>query len=260
MNLLPAYVERGGAGDTLVFLHGVGGGHGAWENQLPYFAARGYRAVAWDQPGYGESPLVEPYDLQQVSAALERLLDHLGARPLVLVGHSMGGFIAQEAYARFPERIRALALCFTSAAFGGSDGEFQRQFVAARLAPLDEGDSMADISSRLMPTMRGSRSRQGGLARAERIMAGVPSETYRKAINLLTSFDRRTLLPQIAVPTLVLAGGDDRTAPASVMERMAQRIPDSEFVVLEGCGHLGPMDQPEEFNRALDGFLTRHRP
>lgn len=256
---LPAYVEQGHGAGTLVFLHGVGGGHAAWENQLPYFAARGCRAVAWDQPGYGASPLVQPYDLQQVSAALQRLLDHLGGAPVVLVGHSMGGFIAQEAYARFPGRIRALALCFTSAAFGGTGGDFQRQFVEARLAPLDQGDTMADISASLMPAMRGSRSQPGGLARAERIMAGVPSDTYRKAVALLTTFDRRSLLQEIAVPTLVLAGGEDRTAPAMVMERMAQRIPRSEFVVLEGCGHLGPMDQPDEFNHALDGFLARHQ-
>lgn len=258
---LPAYVEQGNAGgDALVFLHGLGGGHAAWEDQLPYFAARGYRAVAWDQPGYGASPMVEPYDLQQVSAALQRLLDHLGRSPAVLIGHSMGGFIAQEAYARFPDRIRALALCFTSAAFGGTGGDFQRQFVAARLAPLDQGETMADISSRLMPTMRGSRSLPVGLLRAERIMAEVPPDTYRKAVALLTTFDRRALLPQITVPTLILAGGDDRTAPASVMARMAQKIPDSKFVVLEDCGHLGPMDRPDEFNRALDGFLARPRP
>jgi len=254
---LPAYIEQGRGETTLVFLHGVGGGHAAWEDQLPYFASRGYRALAWDQPGYGASPLVEPYDLEQVSAALERLLDHLDAGPVVLVGHSMGGFIAQEAYARFPQKIRALALCFTSAAFGGTGGDFQRQFVAARLAPLDQGDTMADISARLMPTMRGSRSGPDGLARAERIMAGVRPDTYRNAVALLTTFDRRALLQQISVPTLILAGGEDRTAPASVMERMAQKIPGSEFVVLEGCGHLGPMDQPAEFNRALEGFLAR---
>ena len=89
-------------------------------------------------------------------------------------------------------------------------------------------------------------------------MAGVPPDTYRKAVALLATFDRRALLRQIAVPALVLAGGEDRTAPASVMERMAQRIAGSEFVVLEGCGHLGQMDQPDEFNHALEGFLARH--
>jgi pimeloyl-ACP methyl ester carboxylesterase len=89
-------------------------------------------------------------------------------------------------------------------------------------------------------------------------MAGVPPATYRKAVTLLTTFDRRELLPRIEIPTLVLAGADDRTAPASVMQRMAEKIPGSEYLVLDGCGHLGPMDQPDAFNQALEGFLARH--
>ena len=255
---LPACVEQGRGGDTLVFLHGVGGGHAAWDDQLPYFAGIGYRAVAWDQPGYGVSPLVEPYDLERVAAALRALIERLGDAPVILVGHSMGGFVAQEAYARFPERIKALALCFTSAAFGGASSDFQRQFIAARIAPLDQGKTMADISTQLMGTMRGSRSQPGGLERAERIMAGVPPETYRKAVTLLTTFDRRALLPRIALPTLLLAGAEDRTAPPAVMQRMAKKISRAEYVVLDGCGHLGPMDQPDEFNHALAAFLERH--
>ncbi|MCX7962702.1 MAG: alpha/beta hydrolase [Burkholderiales bacterium] len=242
----------------LVFLHGVGGGHHAWERQLPYFASLGYPAHAWDQPGYGASPAVEPYDFEQVSAALRRLIDALGGDPVVLVGHSMGGMVAQEAYVRFPERIKALVLCFTSAAFAGADTAFAREFVAARLAPLDAGHSMAEIAARLLPTMRGRKSDPAGLALAERVMAAVPPETYRKAVRMLATFDRRRELAAIRVPTLLVAGSDDRTAPPSVMEKMARQIPGAEFVLLDGCGHLGPMDQPEAFNAALADFLRRH--
>jgi len=255
---LPAYVEQGRGDATLVFLHGVGGGHAAWQDQLPYFAARGVRAIAWDQPGYGQSPMVDPYDFEHIAGALRRLLEHLGGAPAALVGHSMGGFVAQEAYARFPHLVKALVLSFTTPAFGGAGGDFQRQFIDSRIAPLDEGRTMAEIAAKLMPTMRGARSKSGGLERAERVMASVPAATYRKAVALLTTFDRRAMLPQIAVPTLVVAGADDRTAPASVMQRMAQKIPGAEYAALDGCGHLGPMDQPDEFNRALGSFLERH--
>jgi pimeloyl-ACP methyl ester carboxylesterase len=240
----------------LVFLHGVGGGRAAWDAQLPYFSGLGYRALAWDQPGYGAAPMVEPYDFERVCGALGRLIEPLG-EPVVLIGHSMGGMVAQEAYARFPQAMRALVLGFTSPSFGGGNREFVEQFIAARIAPLDEGRSMAQIAAKLMPTMRGSKSRPGGLAQAERIMAAIPPATYRKAVQLLTTFDRRAQLPEIRVPVLLVAGEDDRTAPASVLQRMAQKIPGAEYVLLPGCGHLGPLDQPEEFNEALRSLLQR---
>ncbi len=237
----------------LLFLHGVGGGHHAWERQLPYFAGLGYPSHAWDQPGYGHSPAVKPYDLEQVCAALARLIQGLSDEPVVLVGHSMGGLIAQEAYVRHPRLVKALALCFTSPAFAGGGSDFTKQFIASRIGPLDQGKTMAEIAAQLIPTM-GSDSKL-----AEQIMASVPPETYRKAVHLLTTFDRRKELADIRVPTLLVAGSEDRTAPPPVMERMAQKIPGAEYVLLDGCGHLGPMDQPDAFNAALSSFLRRHR-
>ena len=238
----------------LLFLHGLGGGHHAWDAQLVHFSTLGYAAHAWDQPGYGHSAMVEPYDLEQVCAALARLIQSLGSEPVVLVGHSMGGLIAQETYFRHPHLVKALVLSFTSAAFvGGSD--FAKQFVAERVGPIDAGQSMAAIAAALMPTHRGSKSDPAGVAQAERIMAEIPPETYRKAVHLLTTFDRRADLPRIAVPTLLIAGSDDKTAPPAIMASMQKKIPGSELVVLEGCGHLGPMDQPGPFNTALERFL-----
>jgi len=241
----------------LVFLHGVGGGHHAWERQLACFARLGYPSHAWDQPGYGHSPGVEPYDLERISDSLARLIESLGNEPVVLVGHSMGGLVAQETYVRYPKLVKALALCFTSPAFAGGGSDFTARFVAARIGPLDEGKTMADIAKALMPTLRGAKSDPAGLALAEQIMSGIAPDTYRKAVRLLTTFDRRKELADIRVPTLVVAGSDDRTAPAAMMERMAQKIPGAEYVLLEGCGHLGPMDQPDAFNAVLSSFLRR---
>ena len=238
----------------LVFLHGVGGGHSAWDAQVSHFTRLGYRCTAWDQPGYGGKPLVDPYSFQMVA---ESLRGEFGSTPAVLVGHSMGGLVAQEFYVRHPGLVKALGLCFTSAAFVGG-GEFARQFIAARIGALDDGKTMAEIAAQLMPTMRGSRSEPGGLVHAERVMASVPSETYRKAVALITQFDRRADLARIAVPTLLVAGSDDRTAPPAIMNRMAEKIPGARFERLEGCGHLGPMDQPEAFNQVLERFLRSH--
>ena len=239
----------------LLFLHGLGGGHAAWDRQVEHFGRRGYRCIAWDQPGYGGTPSVEPYTLQSVTDALKR---QMAGDRFVLIGQSMGGFVAQEMYARFPDRIAALVLAFTSAAFGGAGGQFARQFVAARIGPLDEGKTMAQVAKALMPSMRGAKSDPQGLAHAERVMSAIPPETYRKAVHMLTTFDRKDRLEKIAVPTLLVAGSDDRIAPSAVMESMARRIPHAEFVLLEGCGHLGPMDQPQAFNSALEKFLQRH--
>jgi pimeloyl-ACP methyl ester carboxylesterase len=236
----------------LVFLHGLGGGRAIWDRQIRHFEALGYPCLAWDQPGYGASAPVEPYTFENVAGALARLVTEKS----VVVGHSMGGLVAQEFYARHPEKVAALALCFTSAAFAAG-GDFARQFVAARIGPLDAGHSMADVAREVMPAQRGRISDPQGLALAERVMAGVPPATYRKAVQLITAFDRRADLPKIAVPALLIAGSDDLTAPAAIMKNMADKIPGAEFVVLRGCGHLGQMDQPEAFSRVLEGFLRR---
>jgi pimeloyl-ACP methyl ester carboxylesterase len=236
----------------LVFLHGVGGGKAAWDRQVEHFGALGYRCIAWDQPGYGQSPIVEPYTFERLAAALN---DQVGEKS-VIVGTSMGGLVAQEFYARYPDKVAALVLCFTSAAFSAGT-DFAKHFIAARIAPLDAGKSMAEIAKDVMPAHRGRITDKDGLARAEQIMAGIPPATYRKAVQIITTFDRRADLPQIAVPALLVAGSDDLTAPAALMGSMAQKIPKAEFVVLRGCGHLGPLDQPEEFNKVLEGFLRR---
>ena len=237
----------------LVFLHGVGGGHHAWEDQVPYFGGLGYPSHAWDQPGYGKSAIVEPYDLEQVSAALARLIESLGGEPVVLIGHSMGGLIAQETYVRYPQLVKALVLCFTSPAFAGGSSDFTKQFLAARIGPLDEGKTMAEIAAKLIPTM-GSNSKL-----AEQIMAGVPPDTYRKAVQLLTTFDRRKELADIKVPTLLVAGSEDKIAPpVGDGEDGAARFPGAEYVLMPDCGHLGPMDRPDAFNAILLDFLKRH--
>lgn len=238
-------------------LHGVGGGAAAWTRQLDAFAAAGYLAVAWDAPGYGATPPIEPYDVAGVARALERLLDALPARRRVLVGHSMGGMIAQEAIAAFPAKVDGLVLSATSPAFGKPGGDWQREFLAQRLGPLDAGRTMADLAPALVAGMVGPDAESAGVTLATGVMARVSSDTYRSALRAIVGFDRRDALAAIRVPTLALAGERDPAAPPAVMEKMAARIAGAEYRVLAGCGHLANLERPRAFNDVVLDWLAR---
>lgn len=255
---VPASV-RCGAGDTaLVLLHGVGGGAAAWAPQLETFAAAGFLAVAWDAPGYGASAPIEPYDMAGLARALGRLLDALPARRRVLIGHSMGGMVAQEAMAAFPGAIDGLVLSGTSPAFGKADGDWQREFLARRLGPLDAGRTMAELAPALVAGMIGTDPDPAGVRLATEAMARVPAATYRSALHALVHFDRRDALGAIRVPTLVVAGERDGNAPPAVMEKMAARIAGAEYRVLPGCGHLSNLERPAAFDEVVLAWLRRH--
>lgn len=255
---VPAHEDRGSGPTALFLLHGIGGGRRAWPAQLDGFAARGHRVVAWDQPGYGDSPIIDPYDWAGVTDALVRLIRHVGAARNVIVGHSMGGMVAQELVARHPALVHALVLSGTSPAFGKPDGDWQRTFVASRLAPLEAGRTMRDLAGTLVPGMLGDAPDPAGSALAIETMAAVPPATYRRALHMLVTFDRRAALERIAVPTLVLAGERDTNAAPAVMQKMAERIPGAEYVMVPGMGHLACMERPATFNRIVLDFVDAH--
>jgi pimeloyl-ACP methyl ester carboxylesterase len=184
------------------------------------------------------------------------LLDHLETETAIIVGHSMGGMVAQEFPARHPSRLSALVLSGTSPAFGNPSGDWQKQFVADRMAPLDAGKTMADLAPELVAGMLGDDPDAEGVETAKAAMSRVREGTYRTAVQMLVTFDRRADLANIAVPTLVLAGEKDRNAPAAMMERMAAKIPGAHYHCLPGAGHLANLEQPAAFNAVLDTFLA----
>ena len=159
-----------------------------------------------------------------------------------------------------PARIRGLLLAASSPAFGNTDGDFQKQFLAQRLAPLEAGKTMADIADRLIPSMVAPGSTEPALALAREGMAAIAPDTYRAALHALVQFEQRAALPTITVPVLCLAAGHDRTAPPSVMERMSQKIPGARYACLAGAGHLLQYEQPEAFNAELEKFLKDVKP
>jgi 3-oxoadipate enol-lactonase len=302
-----------GSGPTVLMLHGIGGGHLAFAPQVETLASAGYRAVAWDMPGYGRSAPIEPYTFKGLAESCIALIDALvgeksdtAAEPrvppaggktlggsddpapgrpkpgqpprgaatraaaerggsVILVGHSMGGMVAQEVMARRPDKVSRLVLCGTSAAFGKrTDGRlaegWAQQFVAQRTAPLDAGLSMGDVARKLIPQMVGPGSLPEGLRLAEHCMAGVPAATYRRALECLVSFDRQSALADIRVPTLLVGGAFDRVAAPSVMKQMTEAMPRARYAELAGIGHLMNLEAPEAFDALLLEFLREPAP
>jgi 3-oxoadipate enol-lactonase len=250
---IPYCVSRG-AGEVLLFLHGMGGGHESWSAQLDSFAPD-YCAAAWDAPGHGASAALEPLSFATLAHSLAALLDDRGWARVHLVGHSMGGMVAQQFAVDHQHRLHSLTLSGTSPAFGPPDGAFQKKFIARALAPLDAGKSMAEIAALSIPAMMAPDPDPRGRATAIACMARSSPATYRAALRALAGFDQRANLARIHVPTLVLAGANDANAPAAMMERMAAKIPGASFVCLAGLGHLANLERPAAFDAALRDFL-----
>ncbi len=259
-----------GSGPTVLMLHGIGGGHLAFAPQMETLASAGYRAVAWDAPGYGRSAPIEPYTFKGLADACAALIAQLRCSEApTLVGHSMGGMVAQELVARRPELVGRLVLCGTSASFGRKpDGQVAQawcdEFVAQRMQPLDAGQTMGQIAARLVPQMIGPAALPEGVRLAEQCMAQVPPATYRRAVQALVTFDRQAALSAVAVPTLLIAGEFDRNASVANMNRMRESIAGARLVEMKGVGHLMNLEAPDDFDAHVLDFLaesqapTRH--
>ena len=100
---LPAFTVLGG-GPTVLMLHGIGGGHLSFAPQVETLASLGYRAVAWDMPGYGRSAPIEPYNFKGLAQSCVTLIEGLMCADVALLGHGMGGMVAQELALTHAER------------------------------------------------------------------------------------------------------------------------------------------------------------
>lgn len=240
---------------AVVFLHGIGGAARIWAPQVASFAAAGFRPVALDLPGYGARPPVEHMDFETLAGDVEAAIARLDLDHPILVGHSMGGMVAQTALRRRPDHYCAAVLSGTSPAFGDPTGEFQKKFVADRLGPLDAGRTMAELAPAMVEAISGPAPDPAGRKLAIDTIAATSERTYRAAVHCLVGFDERANLARIAIPVLCLAGEHDRLAPAAMMERMAARIPGARYVRLVGVGHLPNVEAPTAFDAAIFDFL-----
>jgi 3-oxoadipate enol-lactonase len=249
--------EAEGDAPAVVFLHGIGGAARIWEPQLRTFCAAGHTGVAVNLLGYGGRAPVRELTFEDLAADVEALIASVGLDRPIVIGHSLGGMIAQTMLHRRPDCYRAAVLCCTSPAFGNASGEFQKKFVADRLAPIAAGRTMADLAAAIVDEIMGPKPDARGRDQAIEIMRATPNETYVAAVHCIVGFDERANLANIRLPVLCLAGEHDRNAPAPMMERMAGKIPGARYVCLQSVGHLPNLEAPGAFDASIFHFLRQ---
>lgn len=236
---------------SVAFVHGAGMDHTIWALQTRYFAHHGRNVLALDLPGHGRS---EGPPLDSVGAFADwllRLLDVLKVERAALVGHSMGSLIALETAARQPTRVEALALLGTAVPMPVTDA-------------LMSAAAANDHSAFDMVTLWGlSRDGQvggnrapglwmtgGGLRLLERSAPGVIHSDLQ-ACNAYA--DGLKAAEAVACPTVLVLGARDAMTPPRTAKALAEAIPDARTVVLEDCGHMMMVEQPD---RVLDALIT----
>lgn len=269
------YFDSGGEGPAIVLANGLGGPLSAWKHQIRHLANR-YRVLSWDYRGlYGSAlPPGNNPDLS-IHAHVEDLLcilEATGVDKFALVGWSMGVQVALELYADHPDRVTHLVLI--NGTFGrplhGVGVPFARHFLPLA---VERARRMPYVGNAIL--QRASRWPETGLW-LKRL--GVISKTldqdlfnelvtdfgsldlglYFTMLGVLGKHDAAHVLPAIRVPTLVVTGTRDLFTPPRLAEKMVERIPHGELLVVRGATHYAAAEYPELINLRLDKFLAEH--
>ena len=246
-----------GSGEPVICLHGIGGHARSFAPQMADLQE--HSVIAWLMPGYGASERNHwPPSFASLSETLHRFVTNLGHKRVHLVGHSIGGMLALEHAVRHPDQVATLSLIGMTPAFGGKDGSFETQFLKARLAPLERGHTMQEIAETASPQLVAPETNPNIIKCIVRDFAEVPETTWRGILKCLVTFDRRADLGRVFQPCCAIAGEHDENAPARTIERMATKLPNAEYHLIEGAGHMINQEAPDETNAILSNFLGRH--
>jgi pimeloyl-ACP methyl ester carboxylesterase len=258
---LPDYMVTGDGRVTVFLLHGIYGSKEYWRFQTARLVARGYRVVAWDAPGYGLSPLPDPFGFEVVAEAGARLVRALGTERNVLHGHSMGGQITPRIRLKIPDLVHGIVISSTIGYFGNRTKEEQEEFVRKRTAPPPPGTDPVTANRMVVDSMLGPASKGPEVDLVREWASLTPPETVKAAVKAVQTFPEADAVAgfrAIDVPTLLVAGEVDQVGHPAGMKRVADMIQGCEFAVVSGSGHYPWAENPAEFNQAFLGFLDRH--
>ena len=231
-----------GAGQTLVLLHGIGSGSAGWLFQLE--SLKGYRLIAWDAPGYGESEVLpmekpRPADYAQ---ALHEFLDRMLLKDVVLVASSLGCLMASAYAAAHPERVRSMVLLGPA---GGYAGDEQR--TEERLRQYDElgADGLAEKRA---PTVVAKGSPPIALELSRWTQRRVSRDAYRRAVYCLGQGNLALDARKFQKKVLVACGSEDIITPEAGCKAIASAFPRGHYQTLPGLGHVPHIESPGKIN------------
>ena len=248
------HYEVAGTGDTVVLLHGLGSSRRDWESQIARLSTQ-YRVVSIDLRGHGRSSRPRgPYRMADFAADIAAILAHLGVDSAHICGISLGGMVAFQLAADFPERVRTLAIINSGPAFPGRTLKGRltllSRFAVIRMKGLP---ALAPIiAGRLFPKPEQELHRRTFIQR----FAENDRSAYEHTMRAIGKFDVSDRLDRIRCPVLVLASDRDYT-PVAAKEAYVSRLADARLVVIRDSGHASPIDQPEQVNDALMEFWRR---
>lgn len=224
----------------LLFIHGAGGGADLWRYQTAFFPG----SVAVDLPGHPQGE-----GFQSIEDYASWIRGYISARemaPVVLVGHSMGGAIAQLLAVQHPEIVRALVLTSTGA----------RLRVAPQIFQALEGNYEKAVDFMLANAF-GPTASPELLHEVKRLRLKVLAQTVKDDFVACDKFDIMDQVGAISVPTLIICGTEDRLTPPKYSQFLNSRIPGSQMELIPDGGHSVMLEKPEEFNHAIKRFLTQ---
>jgi pimeloyl-ACP methyl ester carboxylesterase len=249
------WVERRGQGQEVLIIAGLGDPVEAWQLQLDGLSDR-YRLIAFDARGVGRTPMPEePLTVPAAADDAAALLQALGVPGAHVISQSGGSVIAQELALRHPELVRSLVLVGT---YAGPDAYLRSTLNFFRWLPEAAPSERAFLEAFFLWVYT-PRAHANGLV--EQVIQGalafphkMSAQALQRWIDAFAVHDTTDRLHGIAAPTLVLAGGRDRTVAPELGRVVAEGIPGAQFEVLPEEGHRPFVEVPEEFNTRVDAF------
>ena len=247
-------VEVRGEGAPILFIHGFPFDRTMWRHQLAGLSR--WKRVAPDLRGAGASSVpADGYSVARYADDLVQALDSLGLERAVVCGLSLGGYILFELLRRHPGRVRAAVFCNTKATPDSADARRGRDEMAA----LAEREGTEAVAERLLPQLLAPATfaaQPDVVTHVRDMIRRTPVPGLLGALHALRDRpDSTPMLGAIGVPALVVAGEDDKIAPADGMRVMAEAIPGAQYAVIPAAGHLAPLEQPLATSRVVADFL-----